>query len=196
MRHFLPSVCAQNIDSIAGSLIYDTRFGLQAGVAYSRAFLQHLSADLVGWDGGDAQALTFGVSYRDRVWTAASVNTWTRNHEVVNTEQAAVAYNTLGAELFLARSFAERVMVYAGFDFAQPRKLDPRFVDPDFATRNLLLGARWLFDSKRTSFAYMEARSGDTVEPDGACAAETLVIGLRFSYSLREALAGCQREGC
>jgi|SRR6188768_2119535 len=50
---------------------------------------------------------------RDRVWTAASVNTWTRNHEVVNTEQA-----------------------------------------------------------------------------------ETLVIGLRFSYSLREALAGCQREGC
>jgi len=161
---------------------------LRAGLAYSHAFLDDLGLELVGFDGTGAQAFTAGVGYKGESWVIASLNTWTRNHEIVNGTQAAVMYDTLGAELFVARTFAERVMLYGGFDFAVPRGLDPRFISPNYGTRDVLFGARWLFDSKLKSYAYIEARTGASIAVDGSTEPDILTLGLRLSYSLREGL--------
>jgi predicted porin len=180
---------ATGLDSLAGSLVYDSGFGLRVGVAYSHAFLEDLGLELVGFDGTGARAFTAGISYKDDAWVFATVNTWTRNHEIVNGTQAAVMYDTLGAELFVARKLAGRLMLYGGFDLAIPRGLDPRFVNPNYGTRDVLFGARWLFDSKVRSYAYVEGRTGASIAADGSPAPDVITLGLRLSYSLRDGLA-------
>jgi predicted porin len=175
------------VDSLSGSLVYDFANGLQIGAAYSHAFID-FDQEIVGYDGKDAQALSGGISFHDGRWTIATLGTWTRNHELVATEPATVMYDTLGAELFVARKFDHALMPYAGFDLAIPRSLDTRFIDPDYGTRDLLGGVRWLFDEKGMSYAYIEARTGQTRDSTGARALDLVMIGIRLNYSLRRAL--------
>jgi len=186
------------LDSLAGSLSYETSFGLRAGIAYSHALLEASPVVLVGFDGNGADALTFGVSYSDERWVLASVNTWTRNHEAVSLAEGAIVYDTLGSELFIARKFLGRVLSYAGFDLAVARHLPtPQLatmqlamqgVDPNYGTRDVLFGARWLFDAAGLSYAYVEGRTGASIAADGAPAPTVLTLGLRLCYSLRDAL--------
>ncbi|HEX6766169.1 MAG TPA: hypothetical protein VF103_11840, partial [Polyangiaceae bacterium] len=117
-----------------------------------------------------------------------SVNTWTRNHELVTTPSTTVMYDTLGAELYVARRFGDVVMPYGGIDFAIPRHLDPSFVDPSYGTRDVLGGVRFLFDERGDSFAYVEGRTGDTRDALGNRATDVVLVGLRLQYSLRRGL--------
>jgi predicted porin len=175
------------LDSLSGSLVVALGAGLKVGVAYSRAFLE-LGSNVVGYGGGDAQAFTAGISFEASGWKLAALDTWTRDHEFVTSNGVTVAYDTLGAELFLSRSFRDLLMLYGGFDFAIPRHLDAEFVDPDYSTRDVLGGARWLFDAKAGSFAYLEARTGRTRDTAGVRADDAVMLGIRFNYSLRKAL--------
>jgi predicted porin len=175
------------IDSISASLIGRLAVGLCAGIAYSRAFLD-LPPNIAGYDGRDAQALTAGATFEREGWTLSSVNTWTRNHELVATEAATVAYDTLGAELFVARRFENRLMPYAGFDFAIPRQLDARFIEPNYGTRDVIAGVRWLLDPVADSYVYLEGRTGGSRGPDGERVADVLTLGIRLNYSLRRSL--------
>ena len=175
------------LDGLAGSLIYSPARGLRLGVAYSHSFL-NLSSNIVGYDGKDAQAFTAGITFERDGWKIAVLDTWTHDHELVSTQQATVAYDTLGAELFASRRYRELLMFYAGFDFAIPRNLDTRFVDPNFGTRDLLGGIRWLLDLKANSFVYLEGRTGQSRAADGQRAADVVTLGIRFNYSLRRSL--------
>ena len=175
------------VDGLGGSVVYDFGMGLKAGVAYSHAFLD-FDEPIVGYDGGAAQALTSGVTFDDGGWMISTVNTWTRNHEFILTDSATVAYDTLGAELIVGYRFAGILMPYGGIDFAIPRNLDTRFIDPDYGTRDVLGGVRWLFDPKPGSFVYLEGRSGQTRDASGARAEDVVTLGIRFNYSLRRAL--------
>ncbi len=174
------------VDGLAGSLVY--RCGaLQFGAAYSLSFLDFGSIPIAGYDGKNGRALTFGVSFERGGWRIGSVNTWTHDHELVKTTSAAVMYETLGAELFVSRRFEELVVLLAGFDFAIPRGLDTRFVDPNYANKDVLFGARLLFDKKAGSFLYVEGRTGETRDATGARAEDVVTLGIRFNYSLRRA---------
>jgi hypothetical protein len=175
------------VDSVSASAIYQLTPALRAGIAYSHAFL-NLSSNLVGYDGRDAQALTGGLVFDDAGWKFALVDTWTRNHEVVSTPSASVVYDTLGAELFTSRRFGEYLMLVLGFDFAIPRHLDARFVNPNYGTRDVLGSVRWLLDRKAGSFVYLEGRTGATRDAAGERAEDVVMLGLRFNYSLRRAL--------
>ncbi|HEX6764699.1 MAG TPA: porin, partial [Polyangiaceae bacterium] len=175
------------IDGLGGSLVYDFDDGLRVGVAYSHAFLD-FGSEVAGYDGGDAQALTGGITFDGSGWTVSALDTWTRNHELVRTNEATVIYDTLGAELFVAYRIQGVLMPYGGFDYAVPRSLDSRFVDPNYGTRDLLGGFRWLFDAKAGSFVYLEGRTGTTRDANGARAADVVTLGIRFNYSLRRAL--------
>jgi predicted porin len=175
------------VDSLSGSLIWALGKGVRLGMAYSHSFLD-LSSRIVGYDGGDAQAFTAGIAFEAEGWKLAALDTWTRNHELVTPDTVTVAYDTLGAELFLSRTFRDLFMLYGGIDFAIPRNLDAEFVDPDYGTRDVIGGARWLLDAKAGSFAYLEARSGLTRDTQGARAEDVVMLGIRFNYSLRQAL--------
>jgi hypothetical protein len=143
---------------------------------------------LVGWDGNDAQAFTSGIKFDREGWTLAVVDTWTHNHELVLGDGAAVMYDTLGAELFAARRFPSGFMAYVGFDFAIPRSLDTRFVDPDYGTRDLIGGLRYYFEQKSWSFFYLEGRSGSSRDSIGERAADVVTLGMRLQFSMRRAL--------
>jgi predicted porin len=175
------------LDGFGASLVYDFGEGLKAGVAYSHAFL-NFDQPIAGYDGGAAQALTGGVTFDDGSWMISTVNTWTKNHEFVSTEAATVAYDTLGAELIVGYRFGGVLMPYGGIDFAIPRNLDTHFVDPDYGTRDVLAGARWLVDPKPGSFVYLEGRSGQSRDAYGTRAEDVVTLGIRFNYSLRRAL--------
>jgi predicted porin len=175
------------LDSLSGSLVFHFAEGVRVGVAYSHAFIE-LGPNVVGYDGGDAQAFTAGVTFESGAWTLSALDTWTRNHELVSTPSATVAYDTLGAELYLARRFREVLLLYGGFDFAIPRSLDSRYVDPDYGTRDLLGGARFAFDARASSFAYLELRTGRTRDTGGVQAEDLVMLGLRVQYSLRRGL--------
>jgi predicted porin len=176
------------VDSVSGSLVLELGRGLRAGVAYSQAFIDFGELTVVGYDGGDARALTGGVTFDDGVWMLSSVNTWTENHEFLLTDSATVAYDTLGAELLVAYRFAGGITPYGGIDFAIPRHLDTRFVDADYGTRDVLAGVRYVFDVRASSFFYLEGRSGRTVDASGARADDVLTLGIRLNYSLRRGL--------
>jgi predicted porin len=175
------------VDGLSGSLVGQLGRGLRAGVTYSHSFMD-LGTGIAGYDGGDAQALTGGVTFDGADWTASALGTWTHNHEAVTTAAATVMYGTLGAELFVARRFRDLFLFYCGFDLAIPRDLDARFVDPDYGTRDLLGGVRWLFDSSATSFVYLEGRAGQSRDKGGGQAGDVVTLGLRFNYSLRRGL--------
>lgn len=175
------------VDGWGGSLVFDTGMGLRVGTAYSHATLD-LEASLPGYDGGPAQALTAGFTFDGAGFMLSSVNTWTKNHEIVGTGAAAVMYDTLGAELLAAYTVDGAFMPYGGFDFAVPRGLDARFVDPDYGTRDLLAGFRWVFDAKGASFVYIEGRTGSTLDATGERAADVVTAGIRLNYSLRRGL--------
>ncbi|HEV8548649.1 MAG TPA: porin [Polyangiaceae bacterium] len=175
------------VDTVSASAIYQLTKGLRAGVAYSHAFL-NLGSTLVGYDGGDGQALTGGLVFDDAGWKFALVDTWTHNHEAVSTASASVVYDTLGAELFASRRFGELLMLVAGFDYAIPRQLDARFVNPNYGTRDVLGSVRWLLDRKAASFVYLEGRTGATRDASGSRAEDVVMLGIRFNYSLRRGL--------
>lgn len=175
------------VDGLAGSVVYDFGRGLRAGAAYSRSFLD-LHQVIVGYDQGDAQALTAGFTFDDGAWLLSTLGTWTRNHEFVLTDSATVAYDTLGAELFVSYRLACGLMPYGGFDFAIPRNLDAAFVDPNYGTRDALGGLRWNFDVNAGSFFYLEGRTGQTRDAAGARAADVVTLGIRLNYSLRRGL--------
>ncbi|HET7542084.1 MAG TPA: hypothetical protein VFK05_19590, partial [Polyangiaceae bacterium] len=175
------------VDSVSASAIYQFTPGLRAGIAYSHAFLD-IGTSLVGYDGGDARALTGGFVFDEAGWKFAVMDTWTRNHEVVSTASASVAYDTLGAELFASRRFGDDLMLVLGFDFAIPRNLDPRFVNPNYGTRDVLGSVRWLLDRKAGSFVYLEGRTGATRDTAGERADDVVMLGIRFNYSLRRGL--------
>ena len=175
------------VDTLSGSAIYQLMPGLRAGIAYSHAFL-NLGTNFVGYDGRDGQALTGGLVFDDAGWKFALLDTWTRNHEVASTPSAGVVYDTLGAELFASRRFGEHLMVVAGFDFAIPRDLDARFVNPNYGTRDVLGSVRWLLDRKAGSFVYLEGRTGATRDVAGERAEDVVMLGIRFNYSLRRGL--------
>jgi predicted porin len=174
-------------DTVAGSLVIEPIEGLSVGAAYSRAFL-NFDSEVVGYDGGDAQAATAGLEFERGGWTLAVVDTWTRNHELVNTEAATVIYDTLGAEMFVARRFRGGWEPYAGFDFAIPRNLDPRFVDPDYGTRDVIAGLRWYFERKSWSFFYFEGRTGSSRNELGERDPDVATLGLRLDFSVRRAM--------
>ncbi|HYQ45113.1 MAG TPA: porin [Polyangiaceae bacterium] len=184
---FLDST-SRKIDGFGGAAVYDFGMGIRAGLAYTYSFLQSPGVPVVGYDDKDSQALTGGVIFERAGWRIASVNTWTHNHEVVKTASAAVMYDTLGAELYVGRSFENLVTVYGGFDFAIPRSLDTRFVDPNYGTRDAIFGVRLLLDHKAASFVYLEGRTGTTRDVNGTRADDALMLGIRFNYSLRRAL--------
>jgi predicted porin len=175
------------LDSLSASLIVEPVKGLFIGAAYSRSFLD-VDVELVGYDGGDAQALTGGIKLDRSGWKLAVVDTWTRNHEVVSTEAASVIYDTLGAELFAGRLFPNGFMPFVGFDFAIPRSLDTRYVDPDFGNRDLLGGLRYYFESRRVSFFYLEGRTGSSRDALGERAEDVVTLGMRLEFSMRRAL--------
>ena len=130
----------------------------------------------------------FGINFDDGDWMISALDTWTRNHEFVLSDAATVAYDTLGAELLVGYRFGGVLMPYGGIDFAIPRDLDTRFVDPDYGTRDVLGGIRWLFDPKPGSFVYLEGRTGQTRDVTGVRAEDVVTLGIRFNYSLRGAL--------
>jgi predicted porin len=175
------------VDGLGGSIVVELGRGLKIGAAYSHAFLDFDDA-IVGYDGGAGQALTGGINFDDGRWMISALDTWTKNHEFVLTDAATVAYDTLGAELLVAYRFGGVLMPYAGIDFAVPRHLDSRFVDPDYGTRDVLGGVRWLFEPKPGSFVYLEGRTGQTRDAAGARAEDIVTLGIRFNYSLRRAL--------
>lgn len=175
------------LDSLSGSLVYDFENGLRIGAAYSHAFID-FDQEIVGYDGKDAQAFTAGIRFDDSHWTVATLGTWTRNHELLATAAATVMYDTLGAELFLGRKFDDTWMPYTGFDLAIPRALDARYVDPNYGTRDLIGGVRFLFDEKALSYAYIEGRTGQTRDSAGTRALDLVMVGIRLNYSLRRAL--------
>jgi predicted porin len=176
------------VDGLAGSVVYRLGRSLELGAAYSYSFLDFGKTPIAGYDGNDSQALTAGISFEDRGWKVASVNTWTHDHELVKTPSAAVMYDTLGAELFASRRFAELVVLLAGFDLAVPRGLDTRFVNPNYGNRDVLFGARLLLDAKAGSFVYLEGRTGTTRDATGTRAQDVVTLGIRFNYSLRRAI--------
>ncbi|HEU5075691.1 MAG TPA: porin [Polyangiaceae bacterium] len=175
------------VDGLSGSLVYEVCDGFAIGVAYSHAFLD-FDESIVGYDGGAAQALTGGINFDDGRWMISALDTWTRNHEFVLSDAATVAYDTLGAEVLMGYRIGGVLMPYGGIDFAIPRQIDTRFVDPDYGTRDVLGGIRWLFDPKAGSFVYLEGRTGQTRDTAGARAEDMVTLGIRFNYSLRRAL--------
>ncbi|HWP09773.1 MAG TPA: porin [Polyangiaceae bacterium] len=175
------------VDTLSGSAIYQLTRGLRIGVAYSRGFL-NLGTNIAGYDGRDGQAFTGGLVFDDAGWTFALVDTWTRNHEAVSVPAATVVYDSLGAELFASRRFGEHFLLVAGFDFAIPRHLDTRFVNPNYGTRDVLGSFRWLLDRKAGSFVYLEGRTGATRDTAGERAEDVVMLGIRFNYSLRRGL--------
>jgi predicted porin len=176
------------VDSVSGSLIAETGAGLRLGVTYSRAFLD-FAPMFPGYDGEDAEALTYGAEFDGAGFRLAALGTWTHDHEIVKSGAVTVMYDTLGASVFLARRFWGSLMPYAGFDFAVPRRLDTRYVDGDYGTRDLIGGVRWLFDGRDFfSFVYAEARTGRTRDAAGAQEPDAVMVGIRFDYSLRRAL--------
>jgi predicted porin len=175
------------VDTLSGSAIYQLTRGLRLGVAYSHGFL-NLGTNIAGYDGRDGQAFTGGLVFDDAGWTFALVDTWTRNHEAVSVPAATVVYDSLGAELFASRRFGEHFLLVAGFDFAIPRHLDTRFVNPNYGTRDVLGSFRWLLDRKAGSFVYLEGRTGATRDTAGERAEDVVMLGIRFNYSLRRGL--------
>lgn len=175
------------VDGLAGSLVLALGKALRVGAAYSHAFLD-FESNLAGYDGEDAQAFTAGIAFEAAGWKVAALDTWTHNHELVTTSGATVVYDTLGAELFLARRIREQFLLYGGFDFAIPRHVHTELVDPNFGTRDVIGGARWLLDEKAGSFVYLEGRSGQTRSASGVPADDVVMLGIRFNYSLRRAL--------
>lgn len=176
------------VDSVSGSLIAETGVGLRFGITYSRAFLA-LSTPVVGYDGGDAEALTGGIGFDGAGFRLAALGTLTHDHELAQGSAATVMYDTLGASVYLSRRFWGRVMPYAGFDFAIPHRLDTRYVNADYGTRDLIGGLRWMFDLADThSSAYLEARTGRTRDAAGVQAPDAVMLGIRFDYSLQRAL--------
>lgn len=175
------------VDGLSGSVVYEALGDLKLGVAYSHSFLEFDDV-IVGYEGGAAQALTGGINFDDGRWMISALDTWTRNHEFVLSDAATVAYDTLGAELLVGYRVGGVLMPYGGIDFAIPRELDPRFVDPNYGTRDVLGGVRWLFDPKPGSFVYLEGRTGQSRDAAGARAEDVVALGIRFNYSLRRAL--------
>ncbi len=174
-------------DSVAGSLIVEPFEGLLVGAAYSRAFL-NFDREVDGWDGKDSQALTAGFKFERGGWTLAVVDTWTRNHELVNTSEATVMYDTLGAEMYVARRFRGGWMPYAGFDLAVPRDLDSTYVDPDYGTRDIIAGLQWYFERKSWSFFYLEGRTGSSRNERGVRDPDVVTLGIRLDFSVRRAM--------
>jgi len=183
---FLPQRPAV-LDGLSGSVLYQLGAGFRVGAAYSQSKLDFGTTPVAGYDGESARALTAGLSFERAGWKLASVNTWTHDHELVKTSSATVMYDTLGAELFVARRFADVVQLFAGIDFAIPRRLDARYVNPNYGTRDVLLGARLLLDAKAGSFVYLEGRTGETRDANGTRADDVVMLGIRFVYSLRRA---------
>lgn len=184
---FLPQRSAV-VDGLSASAVYQLGAGFRVGAAYSHSFLDFGTTPIAGYDGKDAQAFTAGISFDRFGWKVAAVNTWTHDHEIVKTPSAAVMYDTLGAELYLSRRFRDLVQAFAGLDFAIPRGLDARFVNPNYGTRDILLGARLLLDDQAGSFVYLEGRTGETRDANGTRADNVVMLGIRFVYSLRRAL--------
>jgi predicted porin len=174
-------------DSASGSLVVEPIHGLLVGAAYSRAFLSFKN-EVVGYDGKDAQAATAGFQFERGGWTLAVVDTWTQDHELVNAEAATVMYDTLGAEMFAARRFRGGFMPYAGFDFAIPRNLDARYVDPDYGTRDVIAGLAWYFERKSWSFLYLEGRTGTSRNELGEREPDVVTLGMRLDFSMRRAM--------
>jgi hypothetical protein len=79
-------------------------------------------------------------------------------------------------------------MPFVGFDFAIPRSLDTRYVDPDFGNRDLLGGLRYYFESRRVSFFYLEGRTGSSRDALGERAEDVVTLGMRLEFSMRRAL--------
>jgi predicted porin len=176
------------LDGFASSLVYRLGPSLKFGVAYSFSFLDFGSIPVAGYDGKDSQAFTAGVGFERAGWKIASVNSWTHDHELVKGSSAAVMYDTLGAELHVSRTLSDLVLLFAGFDFAIPRQLDARFVNPNYGTRDVLFGAELLLDTKAGSFVYLEARTGETRDANGVRGDDVVMLGVRFNYSLRRSL--------
>ncbi|HEY3497816.1 MAG TPA: porin, partial [Polyangiaceae bacterium] len=175
------------VDGLSGSLTLRIGKSLRVGAAYSQSFVD-FGGGVVGYDGDDAQAFTAGIAFEAGGWKVAALDTWTHNHELVRAGDAVVVYDTLGAELFVSRRFRDLVVVYGGFDFAVPRALDTRYVDPDFGTRDVLGGVRLLLDPKAGSYVYLEARTGRSRDESGEQAEDVATLGIRFNYSFRRAL--------
>lgn len=79
-------------------------------------------------------------------------------------------------------------MLVAGFDLAIPYGLDASLVNPDYGTRDLLAGVRWLLDAQAGSFVYLEARTGLSRDAIGDRVEDLVMLGIRFNYSLRRGL--------
>jgi predicted porin len=183
---FLPQRPAV-VDGLSASVVYQLGAGFRIGTAYSYSVLDFGPTPIAGYDGKNAQALTFGISFERLGWKVAAVNTWTHDHEIVKTPSAAVIYDTLGAELYLSHRFRDLLQLFAGVDFAIPRGLDARFVNPNYGTRDVLLGTRLLLDNKAGSFVYLEGRTGETRDANGTRGEDVVMLGIRYVYSLRRA---------
>ena len=104
------------------------------------------------------------------------------------TDPAAVApvsivHDATGFELYGRYRLTDRLHLTGGMNAMDPDRLDAR-IDPDFKRKYYILGGRWYFDDR--TFAYLEARLDDSVDPAGGPGEDVVTIGLRYDFRLRK----------
>ena len=162
---------------LAGSFIYALNENWKIGTAFSASRAEGAFEAITG--DKNSGVATVGLRYQRGPWNAAfNIAAWD-NREAIFFVDDTLIYDGLGSELYVAYDFSDRLNFYGGFNYTDPDIDDPR-VDPDFGTRQLLLGASWF--STEESFAYIEALLSGSKDVFGRRLDSVLAAGFRFDF--------------
>ncbi len=162
---------------LGGSVIVSPSESWDIGLAFAGARVKGQFEQLTGED--DSGTATLGVRYHSGPWNAAfNVAAW-KNHEAIFFADDTLIYDGVGAELYAAYEYSDRLQLYGGFNYTDPDINDPR-VDPDFGVEFLIFGASWF--SSKESFAYLEGLLSSSRDENGKHVDSVISAGYRFDF--------------
>ena len=163
--------------------------GLKIGGAYNKTYFNPQFTQTV-FHGGRTDYWTLGGkgNWRRLEWGAV----WARqsNGDIAfipnpagGPESVAEGFSANGVEIYSRLTFGKFAAVL-GFEDYLPHDLSP-FINPDFKTRYGILGAEWHFS--KSGYAFVEAKLGDSVDPQGNDVSQAAAIGFRYDFSWKTA---------
>jgi predicted porin len=171
------SADGDDFEALGGSLIFAPNDSWEIGAAFAANRIEGAFEDITGDD--NSSVATVGVRYHSRPWnTAFSIATWD-NHESIFFDDDTLIYDGVGAELYVAYEYSDRLHIYGGFNYMDPDIDDPR-VDKDFGLEHWLLGVS-IFATPE-SYAYIEALLSTGKDIDSKRADSVLSAGFRFDF--------------
>jgi len=163
--------------------------GVRLAGAYTKSFFDDATLASVRGLRGDAEFGAVGARINWRVFEAAVVYVDQKNGDLTrltleNDVVEGVAFSARGLEALVRFNFPGFSM-YGGLNDYEPRRFDPRLIDPSFQTKYGIVGA--LIGIMPNMYAYAEARVfDDSVGPQGEEGFDVLAIGVHYGFSFKE----------